>query len=480
MEFGVKFGKMQAIFNAARQAAATQATQVQQNASKMHFDILVKTPIVVFPRAVVSERPRDLLTAYLGEIYASNKFVGIQGQKDGPMVNKLSAGIRQIRLTSQFYYDDGEDEVLEMIEKVDLDFKIRYLEHQVGLERPDLEIDGSMSPVNLKISQTQFKLLMELSKTIPAAFATETESDEEVAEELPDSVTSPVQLIQSSKESQLEGQKPSYQAPELGSSSETWTKLNLVFKAQMFGLELFLAAENGPTKDMNAASLSKFALNEVNAKLRMVSDGALEAELLIQSFTIRDSRQKETNKFRKIMSLINNDVKQQFMASVSMSAGDEKHMIVMLAIDSPRIIVALDYVFALQAFANTALATNDTQPIAEQPDLGDVSGAHAEQDDEKQTDNEEAEEKAPSSTSMSFRVNVVDAQVIVIANPAISTTEAIVLGTKEVMVSQQNATTLQITKIGMFLCRMDKFDSSRLRILYDFTIQLMSDIYLAT
>ena len=475
MEFGVKFGKMQAIFNAARQAAATQATQVQQNASKMHFDILVKTPIVVFPRAVVSERPRDLLTAYLGEIYASNKFVGIQGQKDGPMVNKLSAGIRQIRLTSQFYYDDGEDEVLEMIEKVDLDFKIRYLEHQVGLERPDLEIDGSMSPVNLKISQTQFKLLMELSKTIPAAFATETESDEEVAEELPDSVTSPVQLIQSSKESQLEGQKPSYQAPELGSSSETWTKLNLVFKAQMFGLELFLAAENGPTKDMNAASLSKFALNEVNAKLRMVSDGALEAELLIQSFTIRDSRQKETNKFRKIMSLINNDVKQQFMASVSMSAGDEKHMIVMLAIDSPRIIVALDYVFALQAFANTALATNDAQPIAEQPDLGDVSGAHAEQDDEKQTDNEEAEEKAPSSTSMSFRVNVVDAQVIVIANPAISTTEAIVLGTKEVMVSQQNATTLQITKIGMFLCRMDKFDSSRLRILDDFTIQLSMD-----
>ncbi|KAK5086299.1 Vacuolar protein sorting-associated protein 13 [Lithohypha guttulata] len=477
MEFGVKFGQMQAIFNAARQAAANQATQVQENASKMHFDIIVKTPIVVFPRAVLAERPRDLLTAYLGEIYASNKFVGIQGQKNGPMVNKLSAGIRQIRLTSQFFYDNGQEETLEMIEKVDLDFKIRYLEHQPGLERPDLEVDGSMSPVNLRISQTQFKFLMELSKSIPAAFATETESDEEVAEELPDSVTSSAQVVQTNnnKDASSEDSKPSHQAPELGTSEETWTKLNLVFKAQMFGLELFLAPENEPVKDLNAVSLSKFALNEMNVKLRMVSDGAMEAELLIQSFTIRDSRQKETNKFRKIMSLINSDVQQQFMASVSMSGGDEKHMIVMLTIDSPRIIVALDYLFALQAFANTALGMNDPKPIAEQPMLGDVNGADANTDDEVEAKPSKEEEQSSSSMTMSFRVNIVDAQVIVIANPAISNTEAIVLGTKEIMVSQQNATTLQITKVGMFLCRMDKFDSSRLRVLDDFTIQMSMD-----
>jgi len=477
MEFGVKFGKMQAIFNAARQAAANQATQVQENASKMHFDIIVKTPIVVFPRAIVGERPRDLLTAYLGEIYASNKFVGIQGQSDGPMVNKLSAGIRQIRLTSEFHYDDDQQETLEMIEKVDLDFKIRYLEHMPGLERPDLEIDGTMSPVNLKISQTQFKLLMELSKTIPAAFATETESDEEVAEELPDSVTSPVQTAQIKTTNEEEKSRPSHQGPELGSSNETWTKLNLVFEAQMFGLELFLAAEDGPTKDMAAASLSKFALNETNVKLRMISDGAMEAELLVQSFTIRDSRQKETNKFRKIMSLINSDVQQQFMASVSMSGGEEKHMIVMLTIDSPRIIVALDYLFALQAFANTALGSDDPKPIAEQQDLGDVSGADADlnDNDEKQINGVKAGDEASSSMTTSFRVNIVEAQVIVIANPAISNTEAIVLGTKEISVSQQNATTLQITKVGMFLCRMDKFDSSRLRILDDFTIQMSMD-----
>lgn len=476
MEFGVKFGKMQAIFNAARQAAADQATQVQQSAQKMHFDVVIKTPIVVFPRAMVDGRPRDLLTAYLGEIYAKNRFVGVQGQPGGPLVNKLSAGIRHIRLTTEFHYESGQSQELEMIDGVDLDFKIRYLEHQAGLERPDLEIDGSMSPVNLRVSQTQFKFLMELSKTIPAAFATEEESEEEIAEELPAATTESVETSQSGKTSSDELSRPSFQGPELGSGDEVWTKLNLVFKAPMIGLELVLAPEDEPIEDFDAASISKFSMNETNVKVRMVSDGGLEAELLIHSFTIRDSRSNETNKFRKIMSLINTDVQQQFMASVSISGGVERHMIVMLTIDSPRVIIALDYVFALQAFANTALQSDEAPVIAEVEDLTEDSD-HSPSEEEGQTTVTPPTEgaKADSPLSVSFRVNIVDAQVILIANPAISNTEAIVLGTKEILVSKQNATTLQVTRVGMFLCRMDKFETSRLRILDDFSVQISVD-----
>ncbi|ERF76935.1 hypothetical protein EPUS_02647 [Endocarpon pusillum Z07020] len=477
MEFGVKFGKMQAIFNAARQAAANQASQLQENASKMHFDIVVKTPILVFPRVMVDDRPRDLLTAYLGEIYASNKFVTLPNQRDGPSINKLSAGIRHIRLTSEFHFEDGQSEELEMIEKVDLNFKIRNMEHQPGLERPDTEIQGSMSPVNLRISQTQFKFLMELTKTIPAAFATEEESDEQIAEELPEETARPAKLLTKDTDHSEVTKSPSHQGPEIGTSDETWTTLNLVFKAETIGLELILANEDGPTGDLDEASLSKFSLNDTNVKLRMVSDGALEAELLVHSFTARDSRSRDTNKFRKIMSLINNDVQQQFMASFSVSGGEQKHMIAMLTIDSPRIIVALDYVFALQAFANAALASDDVSPVDVELEEDDQEDEPAEESNEASKSKKEDETTSAGAPAMttSFRVNVVDAQVILIANPAISNTEAIVLGTKEVLVSQQNATTLQITKIGMFLCRMDKFETSRLRILDDFTIQMSMD-----
>lgn len=478
MEFGVKFGKMQAIFNAARQAAANRATQLQENASKMHFDILVKTPILVFPRAMVDDRPRDLLTAYLGEIYASNKFVTLQNQKDGPSVNKLSAGIRHIRLTSEFHFEDGQSEELEMIEQVDLNFKIRHMEHQPGLDRPDTEIEGSMSPINLRISQTQFKFLMELTKTIPAAFAIEDESEEQIAKELPRATTEPAKALVAHSNDAEENQPSSHQAPEIGNNDQTWTTMNLVFKAETIGLELILAKDNEPTRDLDSASLSKFSLNNTNVKLRMVNDGAMEAELLIHSFTIRDSRNKETNKFRKIMSLINNDVQQQFMASVSISGGEKRHMIAMLTIDSPRIIFALDYVFALQAFANTALAP-DQAPAVEiaESDEDEANDLRREESSDGEIPQEEDPTTSAGDSAMttSIRVNIVDAQVILIANPTISNTEAIVLGTKEILASQQNATTLQVTKIGMFLCRMDKFETSRLRILDDFTIQMSMD-----
>ena len=485
INFLVKFGKMQAIFNAARQAAANQASQIQESASKMVFDIVIKTPIVVFPRVMVVHQRRDLLTAYLGEIYANNKFATVKDSKNGTSVNKLSAGIRNIRLTSDFHYKEDRSEELEMIEKVDLDFKIKYLEHEAGIQRPDLEVEGTMSPVNLRIAQTQLNFLLELSKTVPAAFSADPdESEEEALRELPKATVEPAKKVTDLGSNQDGEEKTlSHQSPELGSSPETWTKLDLAFKAEKIGLELILAKEDQPVEDIEAASLSKFSMNDTQIKLRMLSDGALESELLIHSFTITDSRTRETNKFRKIMSLINDDVKQQFMASISISGGSEKHLIAMVTLDSPRIIFAMEYVFALVAYANTAFAAKETLEIEDAS--GDADGSPEEQESAPGTPRNgtvsplEPKPDTPTKSSamtMSFRVNIEDAQVILIANPTITNSEAIVLGTKQVLLSQQNASTLQITKVGMFLCRMDKFETSRLRILDDFSVVMSMDV----
>ena len=480
MSFAVKFGKMQAIFNAARQAAANQASQIQESASKMHFDVLVKTPILVFPRVMVSDRPRDMLTAYLGEIYAKNEFLPLDDSKDAPVANKLSAGIRNIRLTSDFYYSEGRSEEIEMIDKVDLDFKATYVEHQEGMKRPDLEVQGNMSPINLRLAQTHLKFLIELSKTIPNAFAPDVEDEEEILNELPNAAKQPMEVATDPETIKKE---PDKQERELGPNKEDWTTVDLVFKSQSIGLDLLLAKEGEPVGDLEAASLSRFTINAIDMKLKMMSQGSLESELLIRSLIISDSRTKETNKFRKVMSLINDDVKQQFMASVSISGGSDRHMIVMLTIDSPRVILAVDYLFALQAYANTALAaeqpvrvedgSSSDSPALEAAESSPGTPNNGELQSSPQTSS--GEDVKETSMSMSFRINIVDAQVILIANPTILNSEAIVLGTKQVLLSQQNASTLQITKVGMFLCRMDKFETSRLRILDDFTVQASMD-----
>ncbi|KAF7592654.1 hypothetical protein BBP40_012617 [Aspergillus hancockii] len=478
INFLVKFGKMQAIFNAARQAAANQANQLQENASRMRFDVVVMTPILVFPGIVKEDRPRDTVTAHLGEIYAKNEFVSLEeDDKESPAVNLISTGIRNIRLTSKFHIEGGAVEELEMIQKVNLDFSICYLEHQPGNPRPDMEVEGSMSPINLRISQKQLKFLLLLSKTVPGAFATDTEQQElEAMQALPSSVTEPTKEAESrAVQSRNDQEIPFPDAKTDG----TWVRLDMVFKVDGVGLELILAKDDEPAGHLEDSSLSKFSLNDTKVKLRMLTDGSLESELLIHSLSIRDSRHQDTNKFRKIMSLINNDVQQQFMASISMSPGPDKHLIAMLTIDSPRIIVALDYLSALQSFANTAFATEE--PVEEEesdetPEGSEPRSSTADSIDDSTVATSVVETSAPAGQmTVSFRLNLVDAQVIMIANPAITHTEAIVLGTKQLLFSHQNVSTLQITKVGMFLCRMDKFETSRLRILDDFTLEMSVD-----
>lgn len=330
IDFLVKFGAMKNIFDAARQAAANQAANQIQNAARMAFDIKVSTPIVVFPRVMNAQKPkRDLITAYLGEIYAQNKFVPLDDSADAITAMKISAGIRNIRLTSDFYFDNETSEELELISKVDFGVKVTYAEHQEGMKRPDLEVVGNMTDFNFRVTQTQLKFMLELSRTIPAAFSGDPDAGEQEAKEnLPQKTVERAKTVTSKQETKDENAEVLVDLrPELDVDAKTtWSKLDLAFHVDTIGLELILAKDDEPVGDLEASSLSKFSLDHTHVKLRMVSDGSLESELTIQSFTINDSRSRETNKFRKIMTSNNKDV-QQFMASATISGGKERNLI---------------------------------------------------------------------------------------------------------------------------------------------------------
>lgn len=487
IEFLVKFGKMQAIYNAARQAAANQAQQLQQSTSRFKFDVIVNTPIIVFPGMVTPDRPkRDLVTAYLGEIYAQNKFVPLDDSEGSEIAMKLSAGIRNVRLTSLFHYAQDESEELEMIDHVDLGFNIIYAEHRKGWKRPDMEIEGRMTDINLKITQYQLCALLAISRSVPAAFVTDADARGEEAERDVDEGTLRRAKTMSSISTGADESLISL-GPELGSREDTWTKLDLVFNVHKIGLELINAQEDKPVGNVVDASLSQFSLDDSKLKTRMLADGSLEAEFIIQSFTIFDSRRRDTNKFRRIMTSSNKDV-QQFMASVSMTGGKERNVIAVVAIDSPRVIFALDYVFMIQNFITAGLKADEPVSIEESPAETPAETPEGSETDSMQVlwtgqelrKSREQQQELPkkseeSKMHIAFRVNVVDAQVILIANPLVSNSEAIVLGTKQVLLSQQNSLTFHVSDIGMFLCRMDRFEQSRLRILDDFCIQLSMD-----
>ncbi|KAJ1325154.1 vacuolar protein sorting-associated protein 13A/C [Microdochium nivale] len=483
IEFLVKFGKMQAIFNAARQAAANQAQQLQQSTSRFRFDVVINTPIIVFPRKLTADQPkRDYVTAYLGEIYAQNKFVPLDDSEASEIAMKLSAGMRKIRLTSLTHYSNDESEELEMIDHVDLGFNIIHAEHTSGSKRPDTEIEGTMTDINLRLTQYQLQFLLEISRSVPAAFATNSEASNEEAERDVDERT----LRRAKTISSVTNSGNDHIAdlsPELGSREDTWTTLDLVFSAHKIGLELINATEEKPVGDVDDASLSRFSLDDSKLKTRMLADGSLEAEFVIQSFTIFDSRFREGNKFKKIMTSSNKEV-QQFMASISMTGSEPRSMIAVVAVDSPRVIFALDYLFAIQNFVTTALKGEEPDSfiddnIADSTEVSDNESVQVLVPGNKSQSLGQGAKTKPTKEapkmSISYRVNIVDAQIILIANPLSSSSEAIVLGTKQVLLAQQHSLTFSVSEVGMFLCRMDKFDTSRLRILDDFSIQASMD-----
>lgn len=346
-----------------------------------------------------------------------------------------------------------------------------------------------MSDLNLKLTQTQFKFILELSQSIPAVFAGEPE-DETVIDELPLETSEPAREVMQQTNDSLKTDAVVHLRPELGIELNTWTQLDMVFNVGSIGLELFVADPDHPIEDLEAASLSRASLNKTHFKLRMISNGSIESELLIESFNIEDSRKQESNKFRKFMSSTNKEGS-QFMASFTLSGGAERNLMALLTIDSPRIIFALDYIFAVRDFVMSGLEIEEinlTDELEESEESEDDSGetdmrpkmpmSRLTQGTGKSGVLMKKEKlKTPQQQGMtiSFRVNIVDSQVILIANPATSNSEAIVLGTKQILLSQQNALTLQVEEVGMFLCRMDKFETSRLRILDDFTLNFSMD-----
>jgi vacuolar protein sorting-associated protein 13A/C len=478
MDFGVKFGKMQAIFNAARQAAAQQASQIQQSADKFHFDITIKTPIVVFPRMVITDTAeKDSVTANLGEFYLNNRFVSLDDAAGAITGNKIAAGIRNIRLTSLLNYENEQSEELEMIDKVDVDFSVLYVDHKRRLRRPDLEISGDMSDIKLKLTPEQVQFLLELSKSIPEAFTMEADEDvdESVEDELPDKTVEPAKSL---TEKQGKGKKPERNVETKDDESEIWNKLDFVFKVGAIGLELIKGKDSHPIGDIEKASLSRFSLNNTHLKLKMKSDNSLDSELLVKSFTIEDTRTGGENRFREIMSLINTNVTQQFTASLSMSGGEDRHLTAMLDIDSPRMFLALDYLFAVKAFADRAFQSEEPLEIEdeslESSEANSVTSITQQQSPTSPAS--ESQKSEQSSMDYSFRVSVVKAEILLLANPAIKSSEAIVLSTKQILLAKQHAMTLQVDRVGMSLRRMDKPETNQLRILDDFSVRTSLDM----
>ncbi|KAG8963047.1 hypothetical protein FRC03_003482 [Tulasnella sp. 419] len=445
--FLIKFAKLKSLYDQATQVAVQKASEIE----RMKFDVVVKSPILLLPCSPSDSG--DLLVMKLGEIQASNSYVG--------PVGTIKAGLHGIRLTSRMMHK-GERCKLKIIEDVGISAEIIQtsdIDRSVELLKPDSEIKVTMSDVKIALTQAQYLALLNISQAIPRVLASAEDATE-----------SAVQSAESQIPSTNPSQHPSKPStpqptvdlgPELGLTAHDksgediprWSTVDVVFTVNAVRLQLFDSSATDESS-LKECGIARFSLNNNSVRFKMLSDGATQTEVILKSFTINNTR-AGASRFREIIPAAQHS-RNQFMVLFTTVGGPQPSSSIVVSIDSPKVIFSVDPVFALLDF----FTSGTPQAPMER---------HADEDEDSKI-----EQSTVESSQMSMRVDVHEISISVLESDSNPNSQAIQLSIREILMSQQGILALSINQLGMSLMSMNK-PSDHVSFLDDIDITLSLD-----
>ncbi|KAL0581607.1 Vacuolar protein sorting-associated protein 13 [Marasmius crinis-equi] len=429
--FLAKLARLKGLYDTATQVAVQTASGV--DVARLHFSISIKSPIVIFPSDPAHSR--DMLTTRLGEITARNTCEG--------RVSRIDASLRGVQLTSTLFHDE-ESSVMKVIDDIDLQSKITQtagIDRSTDLDFPDTQVSIDISAIRLHLTQVQYGLLMQLLQSIPRVL----EGAPTGTAQAESATIEPTSRASSTGVSQA-------LAAGSGNNKRAWTTLDLVVSMETVKLHLYdeQTFRESDTKDHGIA---KFALNHSSLRFKMLSDGAQEAQVVLKSFTMNNTR-PGASKFREIIPAAKHD-RNQFMILYTRPGGPQGTPQAILSIDTPQIIFAVHPVFGLLKFFTSGVTTQT-------PEQSEDSAVQA-----------ETTQEAPAS-SFDFRLELHDISISVLEDDSDPDSQSIKLGIKRVLLSQQGVMALTVDRLGMSLMRMGKPEDSA-RFLDDFDLTFTLD-----
>ncbi|ORY32314.1 hypothetical protein BCR39DRAFT_523905, partial [Naematelia encephala] len=427
--FALKFARMKAVYDAAQQAAVQRASDV----TRMHYDVVVKTPIIVLPRDGLTSP--DKLILRLGEIVAKNEYLD-----DPNNTSTIDASLRGINLASEITVSD-RTATMQIVDDVAITAKVKQmggLSHRSDPHHADTEVTTEMSDVKMSFTQRQYILFMGVLQALPRAL-----SDIGGADIEPESVptTSASSTVPATPINESPPSEPGVDLqPELvvdkAGTSGIWTSLDVIFSVDTVALEVY-TVDAIEDRDIQKHSIARFALVKTHLGFKQLSDGAMEAEFSLKTLSFANTR-SGNSVFRDIIPSAEHDGN-QVMLQYTASGGADKSALAIVTVDSPRLILAVDPLAALLEFAMSPFKT-PSDPGAQ------IAAAE-----------EEVVEGPPTSSgSLAFRVEVIDPTVLVLADDTDPKSQCIQLSVKEVLLSQQSVLALKADQLGMSFGRMNK------------------------
>ncbi|KAL1915167.1 uncharacterized protein VTP21DRAFT_7648 [Calcarisporiella thermophila] len=506
LEFFGRFAEMKTFYDNARERAiqSTQHLQDTRN-NKFHFDILWRAPVVVFPKHP-GERA-DSVVAHLGELTAVNGFVAAEDELGpGRWLEHTRIGLKHIRLRSEFFnprdigvHSEGAWSSLNIIEDVDIELDIMYAERIEEVNRPDREIIGQMSEVRMNLDEKQYCFLLDIANIVTRTFyGSSTTESEHIKLQLDSAETDVRSRNHSNSSTKSIGESKTI------SASKIWTSIDFNFQIPIITLEIFrinrdLSHETGTNaRNSHSSSLSRLWLSNTDIKLKILTDSSMNAEFKVQSLNVNDTRQYISSQYREIMPAVSHEGP-QFMANVQWlpiipSSGEQQprqNVEMVMTIDSPKVIFALDYIFSLKNFFTAPFTNPQAQedcPPSYQQKQNRPHKYSADQAKSIQTEyivggrhsHQHLVASQSPTGSFSYRFNIVDMELILIDDAENLSSDAFFLSARQMVLSQQHElTSLKIDHIGMFLCRMDMREETTLRLIEGFDIVLSMETRLS-
>ncbi|KAJ1666119.1 Vacuolar protein sorting-associated protein 13 [Coemansia sp. RSA 1646] len=568
MLFGSRFSAMHGLFEAARQAAAYGTTQLTEemigSGQKYHFDVTMLAPVIYFPRdgympyssshddgdTLNSESLGvDMLISQPGELTISNEFTTVREVGKDWDVNHISLALRRIGIKTVFVVDEDSsdngtfgqpgEQVLQILEDVDyrMDMHVLMQGHIPGCPRPVSELIGTLSPIKMKLTEYQYKMVYDLLGVIGRVFGTDP-NEPVIPDPLIDDKTLDLDVLREnpatreakSKRQALEnlgqlsasdkakGKDPASRASALLGGDEStgqYATVDLFVTLATIQLELF----KGSGFDLDSvqeASFTRLDVNDLSVKYRSKENGDSKAELEILAVRGYDTRPGTENQFTQIISpTIGSqaakssgsdgaqtpanetatqaaqhlaDGLRDFHSSMHAMAQDtpieedasspqlichvdmrpNQDMVVLVTLDSPRIVLVLDHMFMLSAFAMSVFPQQDAsmqvQDAASRrisapdtasslsPTIGDGSAA------------------AGDGNGLIYKVDILHPEIVLLANPKIRSSEALVMSINQIVFAQEGMFCATMDEICVFLCTIDRRSETSRSIMDPFTI----------
>ena len=126
--FGMKFARMKAFYDAAREAAVQRVAEV----TRMHYDINVKTPIILLPSSAESDADRLILR--LGAIIAKNQYLG-----DANDTSTIEASLSGISVSSEITVEQKLAK-LQMVQDITISGDVKQRSQHGGEQRAETEV----------------------------------------------------------------------------------------------------------------------------------------------------------------------------------------------------------------------------------------------------------------------------------------------------------------------------------------------------